>query len=73
MANLIKDPEGPRLARIEYTAFGFPTGRLFLSDLRFDQVRATSVAHYFRYENDLYLRVRVLHEPEPTSPESPSP
>lgn len=70
MTRLIKDPDGNRLARIEYTAFGFPTGRLFLSDLRFDQVKPTSVPAYFRHENDLYLRVRVQDEP-PSSPTSP--
>lgn len=57
---LIRDPLGNRLARIEYDKDGYPTGRLFLSDLRLDQVRLTCVPTYYRYKDDLYYRVTVM-------------
>lgn len=68
MAHLIKDPEGSALARIEYTAFGFPTGKLILSDIRPAQARFVGVPAYYRFGNDLYLRVRVKDESAPSHP-----
>lgn len=57
---LIRDPHGGRLARIEYDKEGFPTGRIFLSDLSLDEVRLTSVPRLYRYGDDLYTRVRIV-------------
>ncbi len=65
---LIRDPIGPRLARIEYDKEGFPTGRLYLTHLTLDDVRTTSVSTLLRYGNDLFVRVRLV----PVEEEHPS-
>jgi hypothetical protein len=58
---LIKDPDGDRFARIEYTAFGISTGRLILSELTLADMKPTSCPAYYRHGQHLYLRVRVVY------------
>lgn len=65
---IIRDPGGARLARIEYDKDGYPTGRLYLSNLTINDVRTTSVPSLLRYGNDLFVRVRVV----PVDEERPS-
>lgn len=58
--NIVRDPEGPRLARIEYDRDGYPTGRLFLTTYTLEDVRQTSVGILFRRGDQLYVRVREV-------------
>lgn len=68
MAHLSKDTDGHALARIEFTAFGFPTGKLILSDVLPAEALQLSVPGYYRHGQDLYLRVRVHDESPPSQP-----
>lgn len=73
--NIIRDPEGPRLARIEYDRDGYPTGRLFLTTYTLEDVRETSVKILYRRGDTLYVRVREVPPVEEASsrPSSVSP
>lgn len=78
--NIIRDPQGPRLARIEYDRDGYPTGRLFLTNYTLEDVVETNVGILYRRmegrQDVFYVRVRVIpvvEEPRASRPISISP